>query len=205
MNIITHYWKRLGCYFKGHSHPWFDCCYCGALSPMQFRRDKDGELVRDNDGSAIWDYVGWKRPRKKYRGNTMTYTKDDLIMHFSLQELHNIQPYAGCLEGPPPLERGLKEVREWAEKNVAFSTPIVVVPPEVKERSSPWRAEPSTKLLPQWAHIGLYTSSKPVKDKTADGSHLCIIWYNDKAQCPLANKDIILQVDWDAHARDYSY
>lgn len=48
------------CCFTGHSHPFFNCMRCGAKSPYQLVRDKNGELIRDEDGDPQWKWVGWK-------------------------------------------------------------------------------------------------------------------------------------------------
>lgn len=52
-------WRRIKCIFTGHTYPFLDCFRCGARSPYQFVRDKDGELIRDKKGNPQWEWIGW--------------------------------------------------------------------------------------------------------------------------------------------------
>lgn len=135
----------------------------------------------------------------------MPYTKQDLIMKFSVDSIHNVRTNAGCLEGPPPIESSMKSVEEQA-KRYFYSEPFVIVPPVIKEiqTNHPFKDMRVMKLLPQWTHFAMF-HGPTVKDHDAHGSILGIVWFDDEPQSPLALKDIILQVDWDAHARDFEY
>jgi len=135
----------------------------------------------------------------------MPYTKQDLIMHFTVDSIHNVRTNAGSLEGPPPVESTMKHTEELA-KRYFYDEPFVIVPPPIKEY---WIKHPDPsmrllKLLPQWTHYAMY-HGPTVKDDEAHGSLLGIVWFDDEAQSPLAVKDIILQVDWAKHARDFYY
>jgi len=44
----------------GHSHPEFNCYYCGAKSPFQYLRDKNGVIILDDYGTPKRVWVGWK-------------------------------------------------------------------------------------------------------------------------------------------------
>lgn len=44
----------------GHSHPVFNCYYCGAISPWQFARDDNGNLLLNEKGNSYYIWVGWK-------------------------------------------------------------------------------------------------------------------------------------------------
>jgi hypothetical protein len=135
----------------------------------------------------------------------MPYTKQDLIMHFTVDSIHNVRTNAGSLEGPPPIESTMKGVEEDA-KRYFYNEPFVIVPPTIKEIQirHPLPDMRTLKLLPRWTHFAMY-HGPTVKDDEAHGSILGIVWFDDEAQSPLADKDIILQVDWDKHARDFYY
>lgn len=45
--------ERIRCFFWGHSYPWFDCVYCGRPSKLGFKRDKHGDVMRDEKGKPI--------------------------------------------------------------------------------------------------------------------------------------------------------
>ena len=133
----------------------------------------------------------------------MPYTKQDLIMHFTVDSIHNVRTNAGSLEGPPPIESTMESVKEDA-KRYFYDWPYVIVPPEIKTIPVKHPFVDEYKLLPRWTHFAMY-HGPTVKDHDAHGSMLGIVWFDDEAQSPLANKDIILQVDWDAHAKDFEY
>lgn len=133
----------------------------------------------------------------------MPYTKQDLIMHFVLDKLHNLRTNAGCLEGPSPIESTMEEVKERA-KDFFHGEPFVIVPPEIKTIPVKHPFVDEYKILPQWTHYAMYIGPT-VKDHEAHGSLLGIVWFDNDAQSKLAEKDIILQVDWDANARDFYY
>lgn len=133
----------------------------------------------------------------------MPYTKQDLIMHFVLDCVHNVRTNAGALEGPVPIDSTMRSVNEDA-KRYFYDWPYVIVEPEIKTIPVKHPFVDEYKMLPQWTHYALYLGPC-IKDKEAHGSMMGIIWFSNEAQSPLAEKDIILQVDWDKHARDFYY
>jgi len=132
----------------------------------------------------------------------MSYTENDLILHFIVYSIHNVRTNAGSLEGPPSVESTMKHTEEEAKQYFINDAPFVIVPPTITEIPVKHPFTKSIKLLPQWTHFAMY-HGPTVKNKEADGSVLGIVWFDDKAQSPLADNGIILQVDWDKHARDF--
>ncbi len=65
IEYIKFLFKRLVCYFKGHSHPSFNCFHCGARSPYEFFRDEDGKVMT-LEGIPVMQWRGWGwRPNGK--------------------------------------------------------------------------------------------------------------------------------------------
>jgi hypothetical protein len=54
-------WKRIKCYFLGHTHPWFTCFRCGKKSSMEFIRDDSGDVVRDDNGAPLYRRHGRRK------------------------------------------------------------------------------------------------------------------------------------------------
>lgn len=135
----------------------------------------------------------------------MPYTKQDILMHFTLDCVHNLRTNAGSLEGPPPIESTMRVTEEHA-KEFFYGEPFVIVPPVIKEHhvKHPLPDMRMLKLLPQWTHYAMF-HGPTVKDHDAHGSVLGIVWFDDDPQPAAARGDIILQVDWNAHARDFEY
>lgn len=127
------------------------------------------------------------------------------MLHFTVDCIHNVRTNAGSLEGPPPIESTMKCVERDA-KRYFYDWPFVIVPPVIKEIEvkHPLPDMRVLKLLPQWTHYAMY-HGPTVKDHDAHGSILGVVWFDDHAQSPLAEKEILLQVDWNAHAKDFEY
>jgi hypothetical protein len=45
--------------WRGHSYPYLNCSHCGSRAAIDFYRDKNGELIRDENGNPQWIWVGW--------------------------------------------------------------------------------------------------------------------------------------------------
>lgn len=45
--------ERIKCFIWGHSHPWFTCTHCGKPSRLGFKRDEQGNVMRDERGVPI--------------------------------------------------------------------------------------------------------------------------------------------------------
>lgn len=58
--LLIKLFRRIMCVFRGHSHPMFNCFHCGANSPLQFKYDKYGEVLRDSKGDPIMEWRGWR-------------------------------------------------------------------------------------------------------------------------------------------------
>lgn len=125
--------------------------------------------------------------------------------NFVVDSLHTVGTNAGSLEGPPPIENTMKAVERDA-KQYFFDWPFVIVPPKITEHhiKHPVPEMRVLKILPRWTHYALFHGPE-IHDKDAHGSILGVIWFDDELLPKSAERDILLQVDWDKHAKDFWY
>lgn len=50
LRFMKKIWNKIICLFRGHSHPWFICAYCETRSLYYFKRDENGDCLRNKKG-----------------------------------------------------------------------------------------------------------------------------------------------------------
>jgi len=62
------------------------------------------------------------------------------------------------------------------------------------------------EILPRRGYVAWVTSYEPVKNKMADGSHACIIWF-DNGYCDIIESmnKMLDRIDWESVAQDWDY
>ena len=93
-----------------------------------------------------------------------------------------------------------------------LGTPPVLIEPVAKPRPIPaiWnhkgRMNDPLEELPTHCCYGQF-SSKPVRNESADGSSLVLLWFQDEWAMPIDSAVIeqIKQIDWEALAKNWHY
>lgn len=101
---------------------------------------------------------------------------------------YTYRTYAGVMEGLP----SAKSVIEQAERTAIelwSKRPTLVIQPTIK-----------SGRLPTWTH--LVWASGPTDNKEADGSELVIIWWSEIGP---DTERVLAAVEWNKHAKDFSY
>ncbi len=132
-----------------------------------------------------------------------------------ISALNVVRTYAGCMEGIPSQASIFEGAKENALKIFGKQQYIVILDVPDKECSihllSSRTCDRKTnscmvnhELLPQWqfsALISCYDGTS--KSKSADGSWLVVIWYDDKFEFSIDH--IVEQLDWNNQAQDFEY
>jgi len=110
------------------------------------------------------------------------------ISKVMLDSIHISTTYSGSLEGLPPKNYIVEQAKKNAIKMFGSDRPTYVVVPD-------------SEKLPRFQYIGWFNSYTPVKHKDAFGSHLVLIWWDEKQTL---DGIIEFAAAYWAHAEDYN-
>ncbi len=138
----------------------------------------------------------------------------------TLQDLHQMQTYAGLSVGTPSNETNNRHV-EWTIKRAKQlhslnSDPILIPPRRTKHfresgdmdhipgNSKGYRP---TEWMPMITSVGFFHSIQPTKNSELDASTCVIIWFQDEFGLPTIKfiNENMKNLDWDSYAVDYQW
>jgi len=98
---------------------------------------------------------------------------------------------------------------ESANKKAICNSPVFVIKPNLTKMHSktmditrPVIKDTIIDRIPKWQHTVYINSYTPVKDKTATGSHLTVIYWLDKME--ITDIDwLVVECDWKHNAKDW--
>lgn len=134
-----------------------------------------------------------------------------------LGSLHQERTYAGLVVGlpnPRTNERCLREARKRYRAVFGAGTNLLMIPPEYKPVKIPKGTTPDPDLypqpllrLPEIVCMSGWESGRLSEDEDGDGSQLGILWYQERFAMPIAKRVVTLirQIDWDQHARAFTF
>lgn len=114
------------------------------------------------------------------------------VSKVSLDAIHVNKTYAGSLEGPPPKSFIIDRAKRHLAEMWGPDRPVHVIFPN---------NDPRSYRLPAYQYSAWFSSWTPVKDEDAMGSHLFLIWWDDKFNTD--NLEEFAAAHW-GHAKDFN-
>ena len=123
-----------------------------------------------------------------------------------LQELHQELAYAGLLEGLPNSRLNRRIIKAAMKRGASMSAaPTFLIQPQMTTlKRGNFFGFGAAESLPRWVSVGYFFSNSPAKSPAADGSHLVVVWFQDRFGEP---SDVAVQefaaLPWANVAHDY--
>lgn len=108
-----------------------------------------------------------------------------------LDASYSYRTYMGQLEGDVPSPKKIVTKARQEAKDMWGERPTLVIEPTIK-----------SNRVGTWTHMAWFSSHLPVKDDSAHGSQLVVIWWGEMSP---DTARVLDHIKWEQHAQDYWY
>ncbi len=127
----------------------------------------------------------------------------------AIARIYQFRTYEGLIEGLPTKERNAKRIPYICNEAQALWNVKVhlVEPTEVPIEYSGKYPFGTPSSLPGTVCFGRFSSLRPARDTSMDGSELTIVWFQNDFAFPI-DESVLLAIqtlDWESIAVDYQY